>query len=78
MTIDERQYGKGEHLFLVFFLYDDRDLSVRVEEVETIDLLEVTEHLDLGGSVFITQRRNPETTHQKGFDLALPEGGAAN
>jgi hypothetical protein len=78
MTIDERQDEKEEHLFLVFFLYDDRDLNVRVEEAETIDLREVTEHLDLGGSVFITHRRNPETTHHKGPDPALPEGGAAN
>ena len=50
-----------KHRFIVYFLYDDEDQSVHVEEADEIDLTKVTQHLDLGGSVFIALRRNPES-----------------
>jgi hypothetical protein len=40
--------------FLVFFLYDDTDLSVWIEDTADIDFSEVISHLHFGGSVFIT------------------------
>ncbi len=43
---------KGQKL-LVFFLFEDEEDSVIIEEVETLDLAEVLMHLNLGGSVFL-------------------------
>jgi hypothetical protein len=45
---------------VIFFLYDDEDQSVRVEEVEEVSFFRINQHLDLGGSVFITHRRKPQ------------------
>lgn len=50
-----------EHKFIVFFLYDDEDQTVHVEETEDIDFSRVFQHLTLGGSVYITHRRRPDT-----------------
>ncbi len=47
---------------IVFFLYDDEDQSVRVEEVEEISFFRIDRHLSLGGSVFITHRREPQSS----------------
>jgi hypothetical protein len=60
-----RVFAEGEsesnrHKFIVYFLCDDEDQNVHVEEVEELDLSNVTQHLDSGGSVFITHRREPE------------------
>ena len=60
-----RVFAEGEsesnrHKFIVYFLCDDEDQNVHVEEVEELDLSQVTQHLDAGGSVFITHRREPE------------------
>jgi len=51
----------GEHKFIVFFLYDDEDQTVHVEEAEAIDFSRVFKHLTFGGSVYITHRRRPDT-----------------
>ena len=58
-TLDERKTGE-EDKFIVYFLYDDEDQSVLVEEFDEIDFLEVIQHLNSGGSVFIAYRRKPE------------------
>jgi hypothetical protein len=52
---------KEEDKFIVFFLYDDEDQTVHVEEAEDIDFSRVFRHLTLGGSVYITHRRRPDT-----------------
>ncbi len=44
-------------LFQLFFLRDNENQSVEVEEVEEIDFREVKEHLEQGESVFITLKR---------------------
>jgi hypothetical protein len=46
-----------EPLFQLFFLNDDEDQSVEVEEVEEIDFTEVKKHIERGESVFITRKR---------------------
>ena len=46
---------------IVFFLYDDEDQSVRVEEVEEISFFRIDRHLSLGGSVFITHRKESQS-----------------
>lgn len=46
-----------DHKFIIFFLKDDEDQSVQVEEVEEINFLEVSRHLNLGESVFIAHRK---------------------
>jgi len=43
--------------FQLFFLKDDEDESVEVEEVEEIDFGEVKKRLKQGESVFITSKR---------------------
>ena len=63
-----RTCDEGEnHKFLVFFLKDDKDRSVHVEEVEKIDLFEISRHLNLGESIFIAHRRKPghKVKHEK-------------
>ena len=42
--------------FQLFFLKDDEDQSVKVEEVEEIDLREVEKRLKQGESIFITRK----------------------
>ncbi len=44
-------------LFQLFFLKDDEDQSVEIEEVEEIDFREVKNRLKQGESVFITRKR---------------------
>ena len=43
-------------LYQVMFLKNDEHQAVHVEEVEKIDFEELGEHLQLGESVFITNR----------------------
>jgi len=47
---------------MVYFLYDDEDQSVRVEEVEELSFFRIDRHLNLGGSVFITHRKDPQSS----------------
>jgi len=49
--------GETGGQFIVYFLNNDEDQSVHVEEADEIDFLKVIQHINLGGSVFITQRR---------------------
>lgn len=51
----------NKHKFIVYFLYNEEDQNVHVEEAEDIDLFKVIQHLDIGGSVFITHRRCPQS-----------------
>lgn len=44
-------------LFQLFFLKDNEDQSVEVEEVEEIDFTEVKKRLEREESVFITRKR---------------------
>jgi len=55
MEVDEEKL-----LFQLFFLKNDDDLSVEVEEVQKIDFKEVEMHLKQGESVFITRKRKQE------------------
>jgi hypothetical protein len=43
-------------LFQVFFLKNDRQQSVYIDEAEEVDLPEIKKHLTRGESVFITSR----------------------
>ncbi len=49
-------YEEGS-LFQLFFLKEDEDQSVEVEEVEEIDFAELKKHIERGESVFITRKR---------------------
>jgi hypothetical protein len=51
------EIDEGKRLFQLFFLRDNEDQSVEVEEVEEIDFREVKKHLENGESVFITLKR---------------------
>ncbi|MDH5439619.1 MAG: hypothetical protein OEY31_03345 [Candidatus Bathyarchaeota archaeon] len=68
-THDERSKGKEEQELILYFLDDDEDERVHVEEAKEVDLSKVTRHLNSGGSVFITHRRRPRsnTDPQKRF-----------
>jgi hypothetical protein len=48
---------KERTLFQLFFLRDDEDQSVEIEEIEEIDFAEVKKHIERGESVFITRKR---------------------
>ena len=59
-------------LFQLFFLRNNENQSVEVEEVEEIDFRKVKEHLEKGESVFITLKRKDklETSLVEGEDVA--------
>lgn len=64
-TFEEPEIAEEEENFIVYFLYEDEDQNVRVEEVGEVDFLEVIQHLNFGGSVFITRRRKPQRLDPK-------------
>jgi len=75
-TYDKGRTEEERGRFIIFFLTDDENQSVNVEEVEEVDFFEVAQHLRLGGSVFITRKRKPRfslisrrTTSAKDFEL---------
>ena len=49
--------NEEKQLFQLFFLKDDEDQSVEIEEVEEIDFREIKNRLKQGESVFITRKR---------------------
>ena len=55
------EIDEGKPLFQLFFLRDNEDQSVEVEEVEEIDFREVKKHLENGESVFITLKRKEKS-----------------
>ena len=54
---DVVEINKEKPLFQLFFLKDDEDQSVEIEEVEEIDFKIVERRLKQGESVFITPKR---------------------
>jgi hypothetical protein len=54
LRIDENIEEKP--LFHLFFLKDDKDLSVEVLEVQEVDFIEVRKRLEIGESVFISRK----------------------
>ena len=70
----ERYIEEDAHRFIVYFLYDDEDQNVHVDEVEEIDFPKVTKHLAFGGSVFITHRRKVTHTEEKFHEVSLGGG----
>jgi len=65
-TYDEKKVEDEGHKFIVFFLNDDEDQSVHIEEVKEINFFEVIQHLNFGGSVFIAHKRNPKRNISSG------------
>ena len=51
-----------ESLFQLFFLKDDEDQTVEVEELKEIDFQEVDKRLEKGESVFITAKHKQKAT----------------
>jgi hypothetical protein len=49
--------NRGKLLFQLFFLKDNENQSVEIEEIEEIDFRGVKERLEQGESVFITRKR---------------------
>ena len=66
----ERKVEENSHKFIIYFLYDDEDQNVFVDEIEEIDFLKVIEHLNLGGSVFITHRRRFTHTEERIYEMS--------
>ena len=66
-VFNKREVKEKAHRFTVYFLYDDEDQNVHVEEVEQIDFFKVIQHLDSGGEVFITHKRKPEISSRYDF-----------
>ena len=51
------QVNEERQIFQLFFLRNNKNQSVEVEEVQEIDFRKVKEHLIQGESVFITPKR---------------------
>ena len=68
------EVDKEKLLFQLFFLKNDDNLSVEVDEVEEIDLTAVKKHIERGESVFILRKRKQEfnTTLVAKEDAAEP------
>jgi hypothetical protein len=60
VSISVVEVNEEKTLFQLFFLKDDEDQSVEVEEVEEVDFDEVKKRLEQGESVFITRKREQE------------------
>nr|MDO8134502.1 hypothetical protein [Candidatus Njordarchaeum guaymaensis] len=58
--------AEEQEIFLVLYLFDDEGQSVHVEETVGLDLHEVAQHLNSGGSVFITRRKKPKQEVRRG------------
>jgi len=72
----ERKVEENSHKFIIYFLYDDKDQNVLVDEVEKIDFLKVIQHLDFGGSIFITHRRKVTHTEEQIYEMSCVGGGS--
>jgi len=70
----EKRVEENAHKFIIYFLYDDEDQNVFVDEVEEIDLLKVIHHLNFGGSVFITHRRRVTQTEETFYEMSCVGG----
>ncbi|MDH5794540.1 MAG: hypothetical protein OEZ24_00380 [Candidatus Bathyarchaeota archaeon] len=70
----ERKVEENAHKFIIYFLYDDENQNVLVDEVEEIDFLKVIQHLDFGGSVFITHRRKVTHTEEQIYEVSCVGG----
>ncbi|MFB0523396.1 MAG: hypothetical protein ACETV1_06520 [Candidatus Bathyarchaeia archaeon] len=69
--LDDGHFGKSGRKFIVYFLFDDEDQKVHVEEIKEIDLPRITKHLNSGGSVFIAGREeHPESSDSKRNEIA--------
>ena len=68
------EVDEDKPLFQLFFLKDDENQSIEVEEVEKINFIEVENRLKQGESVFITCKRKQEanTTSVAGEDATGP------
>lgn len=66
----DEEFGEpnNKHRFIVFSLYNDEDQNVHVDEAKEIDLSRIIQHLDSGGSVFITHRRRPKSYESVPYD----------
>lgn len=66
MALNEIMKDLGQKaLFHVFFLKNDQEKSVRIDEVEDIDFDEIKTHLQRGESIFIT--------HGEKSDFKIPK-----
>ncbi len=59
--IFEERLTRGlQHNFIVYFLNEDEEQTVNVEESSEVDLERIVQHVNHGGSVFITRRQKPQ------------------
>jgi hypothetical protein len=58
---------KKENNYIVYFLNDDEEQSVIVDESKEVNFSQIIQQLNHGGSIFITHRRKPKprTRNQK-------------
>jgi hypothetical protein len=54
--------------FLIFFLINDEEQSVKVEEVEEVNLETIKRHLKKGESVFITPKHPQQNERATKWD----------
>ncbi len=56
---EETMTKSADNRFIVYFLNDDDELSVNVDEVKKVNLAKILHHIKLGGSVFIASKKEP-------------------
>ena len=57
VELRDEKTGEKNNDFVVLFLDNENTESVHAEEVEEIDFYKILLHLNLGGSVFIANKR---------------------
>ena len=57
--------GLKDQKLIFIFMNDDEDQSVRVKEDAEIDFTEILQHINSGGSIFITHRKPGLDTHSR-------------
>ncbi len=60
------EINQEKPVYQLFFLREDENYGVEVEEVEEIDFDRVKSRLERGESVFITRKRKPELNTTSG------------
>jgi len=57
--------GLKDQKLIFIFMDEDEDQSVRVKEDTEIDFSEIIQHINSGGSIFITHRKSEANTYSR-------------
>lgn len=55
-SLDAGDNSEDKRMFYLFFLKNDKNQSVEVKEVQSVDFVDVEKRLEVGESVFISHK----------------------